>query len=128
MRLAERISGASAADIARIHLDPQAWRAAALVGTSLLKASITQQEVYPQAVFPFEGNTDLQAAGQWLSFGDQPRTSFFGLQLALLLTPLPFSVAAVRGSTSASVTRSQNRGKRQSITSSGWQESIPHRT
>lgn len=90
MRLAERISGASAADIARIHLDPQAWRAAALIGTSLLKASITQQEVYPQAVFPFEGNTDLQAAGQWLSFGDQPRTSFLVYNLRSCSHPFPF--------------------------------------
>lgn len=90
VRLAERISGASAADIARIHLDPQAWRAAALIGTSLLKASTAQQAIYPQAVFPFEGKTDLQAVGQWLSFGDQPRASFLVYNLRSCSHPFPF--------------------------------------
>lgn len=90
VRLAERISGASASDVARIHLDPLAWRAAALIGTSLLKASTTQQAIYPQAVFPFEGKTDLQAVGQWLSFGDQPRASFLVYNLRSCSHPFPF--------------------------------------
>ncbi|WP_131277753.1 hypothetical protein [Hylemonella gracilis] len=90
LHLAERLSGASAADIARIHLDSRAWRAAALVGTSLLRASTSQQAIYPQAVFPFEGETDLQASGQWLSFGDQPRASFLVYSLRSCSHPFPF--------------------------------------
>jgi hypothetical protein len=76
LELAEQISGASAADIGRLHLDPVAWRAAVHIGTSALKASLVNQHVYPQAFFPFEGNTTLIAAGKWLSFGEQPQATF----------------------------------------------------
>lgn len=40
LQLAAGISGVSAADIGRIHMDPVAWRAAAHIGASLLKASV----------------------------------------------------------------------------------------
>lgn len=65
LQLAEKISGASAADLGRLHLDPVAWRAALHVGTSALKASLVNEQVYPQAFFPFEGETTLVAAGKW---------------------------------------------------------------
>lgn len=64
LELAEKVSGASAADIGRLHMDPIAWRAAAQIGASALKASVMGQSIYPQAFFPFEGKTTLIAAGK----------------------------------------------------------------
>lgn len=82
LELAPNISGASAADIGRLHIDPVAWRAAAHVGASLLKGSVVGQGTYPQAYFPFEGQSSLIATGKWLSLGDEPRRTFivFGLR------------------------------------------------
>jgi hypothetical protein len=57
--LATDISGASAADIGRLHLDQQAWLAALQIGTSCLAASTTGQQAYPKTFFPFEGQTGL---------------------------------------------------------------------
>lgn len=57
LQLATNISGVSAADIGRLHMDPVAWRAALHVGASLLKSSVTGQGAYPQAYFPFNGRT-----------------------------------------------------------------------
>lgn len=90
LELAEKISGASAADIGRLHLDPVAWRAALHVGASALKASIAKQSVYPQAFFPFEGKTTLVAAGKWLSFGEQPQSTFIVFNLRSCSHPFPF--------------------------------------
>lgn len=90
LQLAEKISGASAADIGRLHLSPLAWRAAAVVSTSLLKASVAQQSIYPQALFPFEGETTLVAAGKWLSFAGQPRATFLVYNLRSCEHPFPF--------------------------------------
>ncbi|MBT3066269.1 hypothetical protein [Rhodoferax sp. U11-2br] len=90
LQLSEKISGASAADIGRLHLSPLAWRAAALVGTSILKASVAQQPIYPQALFPFEGETTLVAAGKWLSFAGQPRSTFLAYNLRSCNHPFPF--------------------------------------
>lgn len=104
LHLAEKISGASAADIGRLHLDPNAWRAAAHIGTSALKASVSNQHVYPQAIFPFEGNTTLIAAGKWLSLGDQANATFLIYNLRSCSHPFPFRAlsykmhAAQRGS------------------------------
>jgi hypothetical protein len=90
LQLAEKISGASAADIGRLHLSPLAWRAAAVVGASLLKASVAQQPIYPQALFPFEGETTLVAAGKWLSFAGRPCTTFLVYNLRSCAHPFPF--------------------------------------
>jgi hypothetical protein len=90
LALAEGISGASAADIGRMHLDSDAWRAAVNVGTSLLKASVLRQEIYPQAHFPFEGVTTLAASGKWLSFSGQPRATFLVYSLRSCSHPFPF--------------------------------------
>ena len=76
LELAERVSGASAADIGRLHLDKMAWQAALHVGTSALKASLASQQPYPQALFPFQGDTTLIASGKWLPFGDQKESTF----------------------------------------------------
>ena len=91
LELAEKISGASAADIGRLHLDPVAWRAAAHVGASALKASVASQATYPQALFPFEGKTTLVAAGKWLSFAGQPHSTFLVYNLRSCSHPFPFN-------------------------------------
>ncbi len=88
--LAERMPGSSAADLGRLHLDPLAWRVALHVGTSALKASLANQQVYPQAFFPFEGMTDLVAAGKWLSFGGADRATFIVYNLRSCSHPFPF--------------------------------------
>lgn len=90
LELADKISGASAADIGRMHLDPVAWHAAVHVGTSALKASLANQHVYPQAFFPFEGKTTLVAAGKWLPFGEQPQATFIVYNLRSCSHPFPF--------------------------------------
>ncbi len=90
LELAEKISGASAADLGRLHLDPVAWRAALHVGTSALKASLASQHVFPQAFFPFEGATTLIAAGKWLSLGDAADVTFIVYNLRSCTHPFPF--------------------------------------
>lgn len=90
LELAERISGASAADLGRLHLDPVAWRAALHIGTSALKASLANQNIYPQAFFPFEGETTLIAAGKWLSFGDQAKATFIVYNVRSCSHPFSF--------------------------------------
>lgn len=90
LELADRISGSSAADIGRLHMDPIAWRAAVHIGTSALQASLARQSVYPQAFFPFEGKTTLIAAGKWLSFGEQSQSTFIVYNLRSCSRPFPF--------------------------------------
>jgi hypothetical protein len=90
LQLAANISGVSAADVGRLHMDPVAWRTAAYVGTSLLKASVSGQGVYPQAYFPFEGRSTLIATGKWLSFKEEPRATFIVYSLRSCSYPFPF--------------------------------------
>lgn len=90
VELAERVSGASAADIGRLHMDPIAWRAAAHIGASALKASVASQPIYPQAFFPFEGKTNLITSGKWLSFADQEKATFLVYNLRSCSYPFPF--------------------------------------
>ena len=90
LELADHISGASAADIARIHQSQAAWHAAVQISTSILAASLNKQEIHPQGLFPFEGFTDLIAAGKWLSFEDNPRTTFIVYNLRTCSHPFPF--------------------------------------
>jgi hypothetical protein len=88
--LAERMSGASAADIGRVSMDPVAAHAARIIGASCLRASTSGQLIYPQAIFPFEGTTDLIASGKWLSHGDAPRSTFLVYSLRSCSHPFPF--------------------------------------
>lgn len=90
IELAEKISGASAADIGRISMDPMTWRAAQHIGASCLKASTSQQAIHPQALFPFEGKTNLVASGKWLSLGDQLKATFLVYSLRSCSHPFPF--------------------------------------
>jgi hypothetical protein len=88
--LAERMSGASAADIGRVSMDPVAAHAARIIGASCLRASTSGQLIYPQAIFPFEGTTDLIASGTWLSHGNAPRSTFLVYSLRSCSHPFPF--------------------------------------
>lgn len=88
--LAERMSGASAADIGRVSMDPVAAHAARIIGASCLRASTSGQLIYPQAIFPYEGTTDLIASGKWLSHGDAPRSTFLVYSLRSCSHPFPF--------------------------------------
>jgi len=90
IELAAGIPGASAADVGRIFVDEAAWRTAVHVGASLLKASTAGLPAYPQAFFPFEGESDLVAAGKWLSFGDKPHATFLVYSLRSCSHPFPF--------------------------------------
>lgn len=90
LQLAAGISGVSAADIGRMQMDPQAWRSAVHVGASLLKGSVSGQGAYPQAYFPFEGQTDLIVSGKWLSFQDNPHATFIVYSLRSCSHPFPF--------------------------------------
>jgi hypothetical protein len=59
LTLSPKLTGYSASDIGRLHLDPAAWRAAARIGVSILKAAAQRTMIYPQTYFPFTGETNL---------------------------------------------------------------------
>ena len=90
LKLAHGIPRASAEDIARMAASRDAWHAATLISTSCLRASTAGQDIYPQAVFPFEGITTLQASGKWLSLGDEPNKTFLAYQLHSCSHLFPF--------------------------------------
>ncbi len=75
-KLSYGMSGRSASDIGRLRLDPVAWRAAAMVSVSMLKAKSTGEPAFIQSLFPFEGNTYLDVSGKWLSFQGEPNQTF----------------------------------------------------
>ncbi len=75
-KLGYGMSGRSASDIGRLRLDPVAWRAAAMVSVSMLKAKSTGEPAFIQSFFPFEGNTYLDVSGKWLSFQGEPNQTF----------------------------------------------------
>jgi hypothetical protein len=91
IKLADKISGASASDIGRLFLNSHAWRSAVAVGTSLLKGAAAGQQIFPQAFFPFEGTTDLVAAGKWISFAGSLNSTFVVFNLRSCSHPFPFS-------------------------------------
>lgn len=76
LTLPDGVTEASGRHIARIVTEEPAWRAAAMVGSSCLRSSALRESIYPQTIFPFVGETTLGASGKWLSFGDQPRSTF----------------------------------------------------
>lgn len=91
LSLAETISGTSASDVGRLCLSPLAWRSAVAVYASLLKGSTVGQLAFPQAFFPFEGPTDLVAAGKWVSFAGLANSTFVVFNLRSCSHPFPFS-------------------------------------
>lgn len=90
LKLAERISGASATDIGRIALDNHAWRSAANIFLTCLRAKSKNASVYPYASFPFEGESTLIANGMWLPFGETANATFVVFSLRSCSHPFPF--------------------------------------
>ena len=112
LQLAAEIPGASVHDVARIAFDDTAWRAAALVSTSCLKASVQGSDIFPQGVFPFRGKTTLQVKGKWLSRAGHPRQTFLIYEMRSFSFAFPYSALSYRvagGQTSA--TTRQNPGQ-----------------
>ncbi len=88
--LANHLSGLSAADIGRIAESKLAWRAAAGIYASCQKATVTGHPAYPYTGFPFEGDTDIEATGIWLPFGDQENATFLAFRIRSCSHPFPF--------------------------------------
>ncbi|WP_279499345.1 hypothetical protein [Aeromonas veronii] len=88
--LADGISGASAADIARILYSPEAWRAATLIGKSALQCSSIGERIYPKCTFPFEGITDLNVTGQWITHDGSRRKTFVVYEILSCSHDFPF--------------------------------------
>lgn len=85
--LAHGISGYSAADVARIALDANAWRAVRIVGESCMAARSMKEKAYPKAVFPFTGETELMVSGIWL---DENRETFLVFRILSCSHRFPF--------------------------------------
>lgn len=85
--LADGIPRASAADVGRIAGGHAAWRAAKSISTSCSRASAAGRDAYPLTRFPFEGCTDLVAAGRWVG---EDRGTFLVFSLRSCSHPFPF--------------------------------------
>lgn len=88
--LADRLSGVSASDIGRIAGSQLAWRSAAGIYSSCMKASSQNLPIYPYTGFPFEGKTDLNVSGVWLPFGDKENDTFLVYRMNTCTRPFPF--------------------------------------
>ena len=88
--LADRISGVSASDIGRIAGSQFAWRSAAGIFSSCMKASSQKLPIYPYTRFPFEGKTNLNVSGKWLPFGDKENGTFLVYRMNACTHPFPF--------------------------------------
>ena len=109
LRLAEGMSGASAADLARICYGSEAKKAARLIGNSCLQCTNQGKPIYPIGIFPFLGKTDLTVAGRWLSDNGCASQTFVVSQIVSCTHPFPFS------SLRYEVSQSQDLKKRKSI-------------
>lgn len=92
LTLSDHVHPRSATDIGRIAGSHTAWHAANLCHTSCLKSMATGGAPYPQAVFPFEGETDLSVSGKWLSASGKDRKTFLVYQIHSCSHPFPFNV------------------------------------
>lgn len=90
LKLASRISGASASDIGRIALSHEAWRSAAGIYASCIAATSQKRTAYPYTGFPFTGRTTLQVSGRWLSFAGEPNSTFVVYRLNSCNHRFPF--------------------------------------
>ncbi len=91
LTLAGSIPGASSEDVARIAGSEEAFRAASLIGASCQRQKQQRpfEAVYPDAKFPFEGQTELKAAGEWIgSFEKKP--VFLAFRIDSCSHPFPF--------------------------------------
>ncbi|MCU7841598.1 MAG: hypothetical protein KZQ94_19745 [Candidatus Thiodiazotropha sp. (ex Troendleina suluensis)] len=99
--LANRISGASAADIGRIAASKYAKRSATIIYSSCQKASTQRESVHPFSGFPFEGKTDLATNGMWLPFGEKEDATFIAYRLRSCSHPFPFQSLSYESSDKA---------------------------
>jgi hypothetical protein len=90
IKLASKISGASASDIGRIALSKEAWRSAAGIYASCVAATSQKRTAYPHTGFPFTGRTTLQVSGSWLSFAGEPDSTFVVCRLNSCSHRFPF--------------------------------------
>lgn len=101
LRLADGISGASAADIARIIYSQEAWRAASFIGRSAFQCSSVGERIYPKCHFPFEGTTNLSVSGQWLFHIGPEKTTFLVYQILSCSHEFPFKSIRYMASTNS---------------------------
>lgn len=90
IKLASKISGASASDIGRIALSKEAWRSAAGIYASCVAATSQKRTAYPYTGFPFTGRTTIQVSGRWLSFAGEPDSTFVVYRLQSCSHRFPF--------------------------------------
>ena len=132
IKLANRISGASASDIGRIALSKDAWRSAAGICASCITATSQKRTAYPYTGFPFTGKTTLQVSGQWLSFAGEPNSTFVAYRINSCSHRFPFetlsyeidaqnahrnvpNLSGVGGSNNSGVWTRKNDASRQSV-------------
>lgn len=119
LRLADGMSGASAADLARILYSPDAKKAARLIGCSCLQCANQGKPVYPISIFPFLGKTDLTVTGRWISDNGNPCQTFVVSQIVSCTHPFPFS------SLRYEVSPTQDLKKKKSIADTSPTTSVP---
>lgn len=90
LKLADGLSGMSAADIGRIAMDSTAWSAASGVFASCIKATSQGMPAYPCMGFPFQGETSMVVRGMYLSFGGEKKSNFLVFHLKHCSHPFPF--------------------------------------
>lgn len=90
--LAPGISGANAADLARIACSKHARRAAAAINSSCQLSAGGTEKIFPSTSFPFVGYTTLKVRGRWLHQSEPsgPRT-FVVFQLIQCSGGFPFN-------------------------------------
>ena len=91
-KLGYGISGRSASDIGRLRMDQVAWRAAAMVSASMLKAKSTGEPAFIQSFFPFEGTTFLDVSGKWLSHQGEANQTFLVYGINSCTHAFPFKL------------------------------------
>jgi len=96
LNLAEGMPLASKEDVGRIAGNHVAWRAAAAISASCARATSIGRDAYPQTRFPFEGYTDIVAAGKWLSSEAGSRQTFLVYNLRSCTHPFPFTSLMAR--------------------------------
>lgn len=90
LKLADRLSGYSAADIGRLALSSTAMKAAASIYQHCVASTSQRATPFPYMGFPFIGRTDLSATGIWLSWNQQPKATFLVFHLDSCSYPFPF--------------------------------------
>lgn len=90
LKLAEHLSGISAADIGRIALSDVAYKSANHIYQHCASAISQRLPAFPCMGFPFHGSTTLTASGMWLSFNGQERATFVAFHIDSCSHPFPF--------------------------------------